>query len=328
MEKNTTNDTINYYPDIRVYASGVCFIIMAFFNVIINWTIMREERLRGHARFVLIFHLLFSALVYFAVCSAFYLQIYLQLETSAAACRTVITILISSASNILLTLTAMALDRYYAVCFPLKYSSTCSWQWPWLTGLLTWGLALIIPLSLFFKLDDIDYARCDREHLRKGEIHKILLITTCLAVIIFSYIRTFQESRRLGVLNRRNSVACKTIALHGTQLAVYLLPNFVNFLLHSLERNKYLERRDKELYGVVIFAFCSLAQCIAPIVYGLRNDELLEDMHRRFPQLWCNLKSLVEWTVRTTQVRVQSQAREKAIASETLISIPPPATPV
>lgn len=304
---NATTDDANSYPHIRVWAAGVSLIILAFFNLIINWTIVREERLRSHARFVLVFHLLFSALVYFAVSFSFNLQSYLNAATTRPICIALINGLMTSGSNIILTITAMALDRYFAICYPLHYGKVCFKHWPWLIGILTWGLASIIPLTLSRIIHDT--VPCGRKALKGGEMHKIVLITICTVLIVYSYARILYEGRRLGVLNRRNRTACRTIALHGTQLAVYILPNFILFLLYILESKKLLQSSTKELFAVISFAFFSLAQCIAPIVYGLRKEELLEHLNHRFPCLSGRLKRILEWTVNITHPNRPRQQR-------------------
>ncbi|KAK9972175.1 hypothetical protein ABG768_025500 [Culter alburnus] len=321
-------DAANDYLHIRVWAAGVSLFILTFFNLIINWTIVREERLRSHARFVLVFHLLFSALVYFAVCFSFYLQNYLNAATTETICKVLIRGLMTSGSNIILTITAMALDRYFAICYPLYYSKVCFKPWPWLIGIFTWGLASIIPLTLSPKTSNNSSSStnssstpaCGRDDLRGGENQKIVLITACTILIVSSYVRILYEGRRLGVLNRRNRAACRTIALHGTQLAVFILPNFILFLLHILNKQGSIGKSTKELFAVISFAFFSLAQCIAPIVYGLRKEELLEHLNHRFPCLSGRLKRILEWTVNIAHPQRHRQQRERRMTSETLLS--------
>ncbi|KAM4713846.1 olfactory receptor 2A25 [Anableps anableps] len=325
MSNNTTE--VQDYTCVRFYVSTVSFSVLLFFNLIINWTIVREERLRSHARFVLVFYLLVSALVHLGMSSVFYYQIYLKAHPSRSACLAMITVLISSASNILLTLTAMALDRFVAVCYPMRYTSACTAAyWPWLLGVLTWLVALVIPLSLLLNPDpqaDKDKS-CDRDQLKKGELQKVLFIGVCTLLILYSYVRILVEGRRLGVLNRRNRAGCRTIALHGTQLAVYLLPNFVSYVLTIMCKKNIIQRETKELSAVVIFAFFSMAQCVAPVVYGLRKEELLEQLNRRFPCCSRYLKVVLGWTVRANWSHTQPRGRERTLTAQTILSLEVP----
>ncbi|XP_022616430.1 olfactory receptor 2AT4-like [Seriola dumerili] len=325
---NTTGTTqVSDYTCVRFYVSTVSFSVLLFFNLIINWSIVREERLRRHARFVLVFHLLVSALVHLGMSSVFYYQIHLGARPGRSACLVMIIVLISSASNILLTLTVMALDRYCAVCHPMRYSASCTvGHWPWLLGVLTWMLALVIPLTLLLQPDsqasrDDYHGECGQEKLRKGGLQKVVFIGLCTVLILYSYVRILVEGRRLGVLNRRNRAGCRTIALHGTQLAVYILPNFVSFVLTTLYERKFIQTETKELSAVVIFAFFSLAQCVAPVIYGLRKEELMEQLSHRFPCCSRYLKSVLGWTVRASWQHPHHRARERTLTAQTIISL-------
>ncbi|XP_040036221.1 putative G-protein coupled receptor 148 isoform X2 [Gasterosteus aculeatus] len=323
---STSASPVSDYTCVRFYVSTVSFSVLLLFNVVINWTIVRVEQLRSHARFVLVFHLLVSALVYLGTSSVFDYQLFAGARPARPACLAMVVVLISSACNLLLTLTAMALDRYCAVCHPMRYTSAATRRcsWPWLLGALTWLVALGIPLVLLLQPEPRAAGSgydgvCGREQLRKGQLQKVVFIGVCTLLILYSYVRILVEGRRLGVVNRRNRAGCRTIALHGSQLAVYILPNFVNFVLTVLIDRGLIRSQTKELSAVVVFAFFSLAQCVAPVVYGLRKEELLEQLSHRFPCCSRYFKRVLGWTVRASSTRARHTTRERTLTAQTTI---------
>ncbi|XP_043539284.1 odorant receptor 131-2 [Chiloscyllium plagiosum] len=303
------NSTINgeHLIKIRVFASVTSFVLLAFFNLVIDYTILSEDRLRSQARFVLLFHLLVSGLIYFGLSSTFYLLIYLEVAMSASCCLILLMFLMMSGSTILLTLTVMAVDRYFAICHPLKYSSFCTPCKIWILSSMTWVVSAVIPLILVSqhmrKEPSQMFTSCSISNFHSSysmkHTSKILLICICTVLILFSYYKILVEGKRIGVLNRRNKRARSTILMHGVQLAVYIIPTFINFILQQVAHARKLDQSTKTLFEVLNFAFFSLAQCISPVIYGLRKEELWELTSHKFPCFLWDFKGTLE-LVRTT----------------------------
>ncbi|XP_031754237.1 olfactory receptor 6P1-like [Xenopus tropicalis] len=205
---------------------------------------------------------------------------------SATGCITQFYFYCVSGTSEFYLLTAMAYDRYLAICSPLHYASIMGFRLCLYMSLCSWGLALILSLVmnlLTFNLQFcgpfvIDHYFCDFTPIIKlscTDYKAVELTDMILAIpfmllpfclIIFSYVAIGLAILRISSTEGRHK-AFSTCSSHlivvcmyyGTLITVYMVPSKG----HNFNINKILSL----LYTVG-------TPCFNPIVYSLRNKEI------------------------------------------------------
>ncbi|XP_031754225.1 olfactory receptor 10A7-like [Xenopus tropicalis] len=205
---------------------------------------------------------------------------------SATGCITQFYFYCVSAVSEFFLLTAMAYDRYLAICSPLHYASIMGFRLCLYMSLCSWGLALILSLVmnlLTFNLQFcgpfvIDHYFCEFAPLIKlscTDYKAVELTDITLAIpftllpfcfIIYTYVAISLAILRISSTEGRHK-AFSTCSSHlivvcmyyGTVIIVYMVPSKG----HNFNINKMLSL----LYTVG-------TPCFNPIVYSLRNNEI------------------------------------------------------
>ncbi|XP_068105841.1 olfactory receptor 6F1-like [Hyperolius riggenbachi] len=194
-------------------------------------------------------------------------------------------------------LTAMAYDRYLAICQPLHYSSKMTnltshqlASGSWVGGFLSPVLPVVLISKLLFcGPNQVNYFYCDAQPLLKlacssTQFTETAITTLATGLIFSSFLLTvlsyiFIISTILGIpsITGRNK-AFSTCAAHlivvmiyyGTITAMYMQP----MSRFSLDINKVLSL----LYTVV-------TPMLNPIIYSLRNNEMKHSLTKFFKQI-------------------------------------------
>ncbi|XP_077397857.1 odorant receptor 131-2-like [Festucalex cinctus] len=183
------------------------------------------------------------------------------------------------------TLAAMTLERYVAVCMPLRHGELCSSQRA-LGGVALIGGLSCIPFVVFFLAIFASVAgdhyvqerMCSVIHLEVYPWHSYLRSAMFLVyflamggVIVFCYVRIMRVANAVSVRDREASrKGLSTVTLHGFQLVLCLV-----YLLIPLVE-KALAQVDFALFEKVRFfnyiALVLTPRCLSPLVYGLRDE--------------------------------------------------------
>ncbi|XP_061435659.1 odorant receptor 131-2-like [Lethenteron reissneri] len=298
--------------DILMTLPSVAFLIVTLV------TVLSSATLRESSRYVLFVNLL--------ACDSCFL-LHSNVMATLVWCRATIAfvpcymyIILASVLNHAgaIFVTAMSVERYVAVCHPLRYHS---WFGPRATLraiACIWSVVSMYPLLqviLAFSGGGSDEPSLSQTSvcmpnqidmlLHHGtalitlrELVNSVVFVMSVAVMLFTYtqiVRAARKSAASGGRGRRSgdgggegdlNSACRarnTVALHGLQLVLYLsaLGNEVFLLLLSLvTSNVKIITLCRVLFYSVLFV---TSRMVIPLVYGLRDQELRRQMKRRLP---------------------------------------------
>ncbi|KAE8589909.1 hypothetical protein XENTR_v10017832 [Xenopus tropicalis] len=215
-----------------------------------------------------------------------------QNNISFLGCMTQMYLFMALACSEYFLLTAMAYDRYVAICDPLHYIARMSRKH--CAGLITaaFTVGFVDPIGLVVLISKLSYCAshlinhffCDISPLLKLSCTKIFsvelliyiggtlftfssfLLTLTSYIFIISAILKIQssEGRQKAFSTCASHLAC-VITLYGTVLCLYMRPT----TSYSLERDKYFSL----LYIV-------LGPVLNPLIYTLKNREFKSCLHK------------------------------------------------
>uniref|UniRef100_A0A672YE63 G-protein coupled receptors family 1 profile domain-containing protein n=1 Tax=Sphaeramia orbicularis TaxID=375764 RepID=A0A672YE63_9TELE len=183
------------------------------------------------------------------------------------------------------TLTAMTLERYVAICMPLHHGVLCSTRRTMHCILIIHIISsfpCIVILSPFFaSIPDSFFRKCAfcsvetfmlqrwHEHLRSG-ISQFYFLIMCI-VIVFCYVKIMKVAKAASGENKKSTgKGLRTVVLHAFQLLLCLIqlwcPIIENAVLHIDGR------LFQKLRYVNYIIFSLFPRCLSPLVYGLRDE--------------------------------------------------------
>ncbi|XP_049582132.1 olfactory receptor 52B2-like [Syngnathus scovelli] len=227
--------------------------------------------------------------------SAFFLQLLKELLSDSGrlwypACVTQAFFIHIYAAGTIFILTAMAYDRYVAICLPLKYGAVMTHSHVmkiiaaiWLACLLLIGVLFWLLLRLPRCRSTVHNIYCDHPTLLAmvcadttlNQVYGLLLVavTQLLAngIILYTYLRILLACFRSG----RSDTKTKALQTCATHLFVVLLLECLGLFTIISYRVKQIPDSFRSFMGSSTLIF---PPSLNPIVYGIRTKEIRDNI--------------------------------------------------
>ncbi|MBN3304098.1 olfactory receptor 52J3-like [Amia ocellicauda] len=278
-------------PPESVYPAFICamlsYCLIIFCNLVFLLTITIEKRLH-EPMYLLLINLPINDLI---GSTAFLPQLMNEIlsdsrSISYPACVTQAFFIHIYAGGSLLIMTAMAYDRYIAICLPLRYNTIMTNNFLIKIIILVWFSDLILMVVLFYLLlriprcrSFISNAYCDNPTLLRlvcadtsinnmyGLFITALLQGVSLVTVIYSYIQILLTCLR----NKRSDAKSKAIQTCATHLTVFIILEITGLFTILAYRFEKASPFLRQMFGA---SSLIIPPALNPIIYGLKTKEI------------------------------------------------------
>ncbi|XP_039645299.1 putative gustatory receptor clone PTE03 [Perca fluviatilis] len=267
------------------------YLIIVFCNLLVLTTIALSKKLHK-PMFILLFNLPISDMV---GATAFFPQLLFSIVTqerliSHPACITQAFLIHFYGTGNMLILTAMAYDRYIAICCPLRYNAIMSPHNLIRIIILIWFINFSMIFTLCVMVARFKVCRtnivdlcCNNpsllklvcEDTRVNNYYGIATIFMIMGGPLLVIIYTYAQILRTCVMTNHTDARRKALQTCGTHLVVFLILQInttFTLISHRIESASPYIRR---IIGVSVLIFPPF---LDPIIYGLKTTELKQNM--------------------------------------------------
>ncbi|XP_017567176.2 odorant receptor 131-2-like [Pygocentrus nattereri] len=252
-----------------------------YINGTLVHTFFKHEIFNGNPRYILFIHMVVNDMIQLTISVLLNLIAYIFSTINVSLCCFLLMIALFTTLNTPLNLAGMAVERYIAICNPLRHMQICTVRRTYILIGLIWvlGAFTILPdLFVILATEPLSFFHsttyCSRESVfrhpsmvEKRNISHLVYLSFVWLTLFYTYFRIMFAAKATGADARK---ARNTILLHGLQLLLCMF-TFIGPQIESVLISLFPMFFSEIKFTIYIFVHI-LPRFLSPIVYGLRDQ--------------------------------------------------------
>ncbi|KAM3936224.1 odorant receptor 131-2-like [Leptodactylus fuscus] len=286
---NATNKaTIELVRSILFSLMLMSFFAFIYFVAIILHVFFTNPHVRENARYILFTHMLINDVSLLAVMIFLFVMSVYLIFIPVPICYTLLTFSVNAFRVTPYNLAIMSLERYLAICYPLRHADICTKQRSFLAIVFMWLLTLtphfvdfIAMCSSMPKTFFSTSLECLWQEFKMNKfqvtLRSLIDISTFALVglvILYTYVKVMMVARKIGSGKSSAFKAEKTVLLHGFQLGLCMMAFTSSYTNSNLREYYYLMPITN------FFFFMCIPRFISPLIYGVRDEVFRKHMKK------------------------------------------------
>uniref|UniRef100_A0A3Q3L7U5 Odorant receptor, family 93, subfamily A, member 6 n=1 Tax=Labrus bergylta TaxID=56723 RepID=A0A3Q3L7U5_9LABR len=275
---------MSFHTTAKALLSTLPCLLFLYVNLVMLYALLKTPLLLESSRYVLFCHLLFTESLQLFLSMLLYIFAVTMVTMINYVCMIIVMLASITLKMSPLNLAVMSLERYIAICFPLRHADIATTRRTGIAIAVMWTVGSFdsfTQLFLFVSLENTSIPMqrfCYRNNVFRLQIYStlnkaftIVYFVLVSTIIIYTYIAIMITVKSASSNVRNVSKAHKTVLLHLIQLCLCLTSSLFSTISSSDQSNidpaMVVHVQYALFVGLIIFP-----KCLSPLIYGLRDN--------------------------------------------------------